>query len=250
MKKIIENFVGDHSVYKIRRKEFDWGETIPFRVSPEPFRLNDEQREQVLQIGLDMTSYFLAVDQLYRSQPAVHNLLDRGKPNLFRGNQMRYLFIRPDLIVTPNGFSVCEVETSPFGLALSDLLNAAYHHGGFTTLVGADLLTNYIHSQTPELGTIVFNDKTAAFAGQMNYLAEKVFSGSGRTWQVKHVSEVDTHSNFGPVYRGFYLSDYDADEYVRKLVDASLSGLGTIWPSLTPHMEEKAILSFIWDSAC
>lgn len=247
MRERLESTIGNHNIYTARRAEYDTGEKIPFRVSPNPLELTSEQAKQVETIGKDITSFFLAADELYRTDSAVRELLDTGKPEIFLADHpAQYLFVRPDMIITESGFSICEVETSPFGLALAEVLNRSYRDAGFETMVGDDTLASHIQEATPAEGTLVYSPKTQAYAGQMAFLAENVFSGEGRKWNSANVADTDP-SQLGDVYRGFYLAEYTTDPNVRLLLESNLSGSNNLLPSPTPHLEEKAVLSLIWD---
>ena len=79
MRETIEAVVGNHGIYDPRRQEFDTGQKIPFRVSPSPLSLTEEQRVDIENIGQDITSYFYAVDEMY-----THNM-GGGTDNLRHG---------------------------------------------------------------------------------------------------------------------------------------------------------------------
>lgn len=243
MKEALEQNAGSYTWYKARRQEFDTGAKIPFRVSPEPLNLSKPQVEDIERIGLVTTQYMQAVNELYQTQEPVHTLLSKNKPSILLDEKdPRYLFVRPDLIMTPSGFTVCEIETSPFGLALSDLLNRTYRQAEFDTLAREDALSDYVRSVTSKRGVIVHSNKTVSYAGQMEYLADNVFSGNGRDWVSKHVDQF-TPQDGVQVYRGFYQAEYLTDPAIRDVVESDVVKT----PSLTPHMEEKAVLAFAWD---
>lgn len=249
MRNLLESTLGNHSIYKARRQEFETGEKIPFRVSPKPLELTASQTREMHAIGADVTNYFGAVDQLYRTDGRVQSLLNTGKPEIFLTDQTRptdYLFVRPDLIITPSGFSICEVETSPFGLALAEILNRGYRQAGFETLVGDGTLPEYVQANTPIEGSIIYSKKTSSYSGQMTFLADEVFSGEGRSWQARHVEEPEEDEST-TIYRGFYLSESLSDAHVGPLLAGQMAEGKKLLPSPTPHMEEKANLALIWD---
>ncbi len=246
MKEALEACMGDHAIYSARRKEYDTGQKIPFRVSPTPFVLDDVQKKEVMAIGSDVVSYFSAIDILYKTDERAKKVLDTGKPEIVLGDAEKsseYLFVRPDLIITPHGFSICEIETSPFGLALAEILNKGYQQEGFETMVDNGTLPGYVQNNTPVEGRIIYSNKTSSYSGQMSYLAEEIFSNSHRTWKAQ-----DTQQEIGDkdVYRGFYLADAMTDPELNLLL-RSHNNKRNIIPSITPHMEEKANLAFIWD---
>jgi hypothetical protein len=248
MRDVLEDVAGAWPIYTARRTEYDTKQAIPFRVSDDPFYLSPQEAGGVVELGKDITSYFYAVEEMYRTDEDIKGLLDTGKPDVFRsGQHALYAFVRPDIIVTDDGFSVCEIETSPFGLPLAEILNRGYSAAGVETMVGDTVLKSYVQKVTPPQGAVVFNDKTKAYSGQMGFLAEEILSGEDRRWHAKDVTTLGT--DLPPaMYRGFYLSDYKTSETVRGLIDTIQSGdRAALVPSLTPGMEEKAILAFAWD---
>jgi hypothetical protein len=95
---ILETVADGYEVYAARRQEFDTQQTIPFRVSDEPFWVTTQQRTQINQIGQAVCAYFTAVTDLYHTDEMVRQLLDRGKPASLTGDQRAdYLFVRLDL---------------------------------------------------------------------------------------------------------------------------------------------------------
>lgn len=248
MRSHLEAVLENHNIYTPRRQEYDTGEKIPFRVSPVPLSLSPDQRHEIEAIGADVTSYFLSVDRLYRTDERVHDLLDTGKPPIFLDHNIatRYLFVRPDLIIGEDGFSVCEIETSPFGLALAELLNRGYRQAGHETMVEDNTLSDYVQAHTTSDGTISYSNRTSAYTGQMSFLAARVFSNSQRHWQSRPAADIEA-SESGMIYRGFYLDESVSDPAIEHLLDDAHVHDETFLPSATPHMEEKADLAFLWD---
>lgn len=250
MRHLLEEMAGQYSMYHARRDEFTTDSPIPFRVSPEPFELVPGEREEILRIGSDVAQFIDAANELYHTDEQVHATLNTGKPEVFCVDRpTQYLFIRPDLIITEHGFTICEVETSPFGLGLSHLLTQGYAQEGFEVMVGPDALPAHVQDHAPMEGTIVYSDKTAQYSGQLTFLADTVFGGEGRHWTAEHTADVVTDGTpETDEYRGFYLAEYLKDPSVRALVDRNLHNPATsLFPSLTPHLEEKAILALLWD---
>jgi len=246
MRNILETIAGKYKTYCQSKSDFCPQTSIPFRVSPVPFQLSTEQRDELYCIGVEVVDYLSACNELYQTDDVVRGILNTGKPEIFLVDRFpQYLFVRPDLILTPAGFTLCEIETSPFGLALAEILNRAYRQKGFETLVGDNDLLNYIRQSTPTDGTIIYTDKTISFKGQMMFLADEVFSAESRNWQAKHIGEVEGQA--GNIYRGFYLAEYLSDPSVKLLLDSYSKKNEVILPSLTAYMEEKALLALLWD---
>ncbi len=246
-RKVLESLGDGYEWYKIRREEYQTEQKIPFLVAPQPLRLSMPEGQEVLRIGRDVVDFMQAADELYRSENGVKELLDRGKPETFQqARQARYLFARPDLLITQRGFSICEIETSPFGLALAELLNRAYNMAGFDTMVENGVLSKFMTDNTPAQGTIAYSQKTASYAGQLQFLAKEVMSSKDRNWQAGWVDTLFGKENVN-VYRAFYSYEGVSDLFVNNLVQNLLNSKGIVIPSFTPYMEEKALLALIWD---
>ncbi len=234
-----------YNFYAARRAEFETGSNLSFRVSPKPLELSKSETFDVNSLGEAIVEFVNATHHLYKSNEEVRNLLNEGKPDeLTEVKEPKYLFVRPDLIATENGLKICEIETSPFGLALSHLLNTGYSQAGFETLASKNFLEDSIKSRTSKNGAIVHSNKTKAYKGQLDYLANKLFSGNDRSWTFEHI---DNHEANGiGLYRAFYLSEYLADSKINNLISCQLDKENTN-PSITPHLEEKAIMALLWD---
>lgn len=250
MRKIIENSGDSYEWYKIRRTEYDMNQKIPFLVSPQPLHLSKDEADEILRIGKDAVNFMHAADELYRSEAEVKDLLDRGKPPKFQEKrEARYLFVRPDLIITKQGFSICEIETSPFGLALAELLNRSYRSAGFNTMVDDGALRQFLINNTPPRGTLIYSEKTSSYEGQLQFLARELLSDEKmeRKWNAKHVDSA-LGENHNSVYRGFYQYEYVDDLFINSVVSRLMDHPEIeVLPSFTPHMEEKALLALIWD---
>lgn len=232
-------------MYNVRREEYrsDSENNINFRISPDPFKLNKSQKKELEDIGEVICNYMDSCIELYKTNSSVHELLDRGKPEEYKNAQnIKYLFLRPDLILTNSGFSVCEIETSPFGLGLAEVLNRAYGNEGYDTVVQENQLKNYIQSKVGNTGTIAYSDKVKAFKGQLEFMANQLFSGNGKIWTAKKIGTESISSK--EIYRAFYLNEQFTDKNIAKLFNEKHIYI----PTSTPQFEEKALLSFIWDS--
>ncbi len=249
MRKILATLGKGYEWYRIRRAEYATDQQIPFLVSPEPLFLSAKEGEEILRIGKDAIDFMHAADELYRSEEEVKQLLDRGKPEILQQRkEAQYLFLRPDLLITKEGFSICELETSPFGLALAELLNRAYRAAGFNTMVEDGVLQEFIVNNTSPQGVIAYSDKTSSYTGQLEFLAKEIFSGRDRKWRAEHAANLLAENNTN-IYRGFYQHEFTYDLFVNNLVQTLLDNPQIeVSPSLTPHMEEKALLALIWDS--
>ena len=103
--------------------------TIAWRIAPEPFALSPAHVAEITSLGDDLLAFYRALSALYvrsarGSVPAfVADYLDQGKPDhivrLARQNRFKSdvpSVIRPDLILTENGFIASELDSIPGGM--------------------------------------------------------------------------------------------------------------------------------------
>src|SRR5947207_9789172 len=110
-----------------------------WRVSPAPFQLGAELATEIESLGRVLLQFYRAVNLLYRKsaegkQPEwVARWLDLGKPRELIELQRSVAFkndvprvIRPDILLTENGFSITELDSVPGGIGLTAWLNQTY----------------------------------------------------------------------------------------------------------------------------
>lgn len=246
MRLALEQVVSGYPMYEARQDEFASASDVPFRVADEPLRLTAQEHLEVERVCHELGGFVVAADELYHRDEEVAALLNRGKPDVYlQPRETAHIFLRPDLIITEDGIAVCEIETSPFGLGLAHALNQAYIGEGHETITSGEL-TAHAAEALPDTGIVVYSSKTHAYMGQLAYLADKVFSGDDGSWTLAGAAE-DATNDADAIYRAFYLREYDTDPDVRAVVDNGESSRTAWTPSLTPHIEEKALMALIWD---
>ena len=120
-------------------------------LSPEPFAIDEKNRADLDRLGHQLFVFQRACNQLYQQsvkgkQPAwVARYLDLGKPaeliefsrrKEFRDDIPRV--IRPDLVLTDDGWAIAEVDSVPGGIGLTAWLNQTYTGLGSEVIGGAD----------------------------------------------------------------------------------------------------------------
>ena len=110
-----------------------------WRISPEPFPLAPELYKQLIDLGARLHSFNKACNLLYRQstegkQPTwIHAYLDAGKPAALIETTRHKQFkndlpcvIRPDILLTDEGFAITELDSVPGGIGLTAWLQQVY----------------------------------------------------------------------------------------------------------------------------
>jgi hypothetical protein len=178
-----------------------------WQLSPAAWPLSPSQKEQIEAIGVACLEYQQALETLYLRSVAGKNLLrnkpliapwvadylDRGKPahlvSHARDPKNRGVFptvLRPDLLLTEDGFVMTELDSVPGGIGLTAFLNRMYEGEGDAAdpaILGAGyvMISNFYDSLAalrPELRTpliaIVVSDEAATYRPEMNWLAAQL----------------------------------------------------------------------------
>lgn len=167
---------------------------IPWRVSPEPFALSPKTLAVIEQIGHDLLAFYRALNSLYNrsargTAPAfIADYLDRGKPEhivrVSRQNRFRSDIpgvIRPDLLMTDEGFTASELDSVPGGMGFVGAMMEAYAAAGIESIGGADgmargftaMLKHATKLPNPTVA-IVVSDESGDYRVELGWLAERV----------------------------------------------------------------------------
>src|ERR1700761_4630154 len=112
---------------------------LEWKTASAPFPLGENLAKEIESFGRVILQFYRAVNLLYRKsvegkQPEwIARWLDLGKPHELVELQRSVAFknevprvIRPDILLTDNGFSVTELDSVPGGIGLTAWLNKAY----------------------------------------------------------------------------------------------------------------------------
>jgi hypothetical protein len=168
------------------------GERIPWRISPEPFALSPQTVERIEAIGNDLLLFYRALNSLYNrsargTAPSfIAEYLDHGKPEsivkLARQNRFKQELpgvIRPDLILTENGFTASELDSVPGGMGFVGAMSEAYCKLGMESIGGAHgipkqfaaMLEAATGKEKPVVA-IVVSDESGDYRPEMRWLAD------------------------------------------------------------------------------
>lgn len=245
------------------------------RISPQPFSLSSTQVDTLRSIGDALLAFYAAANELYLRglHDWVNDYLDIGKPEeLIRHARMKYHrhalppIIRPDILVTDDGFVITELDSVPGGFGHLDCLSAAYEKAGYEIVGGgrgirdgfAEILQQYQVSQA--VAAIVVSDESSDYLAEMKYLAEQLRAVGVKAWTV-HPRDV-TFTERGlliepegqPIrinvlYRFFELFDLLNIPKAELISYAARKKLVTVTPPYKPFLEEKMLLAMAHHSA-
>lgn len=221
-----------------------------WRVAPEPFLLPAGMAEELEKLGFRLRKFVEACNLLYRlsasgRQPAwVADLLDRGKPpelvelarsKALAGEVPRVL--RPDVILTDDGFIVAELDNVPGGIGLTAWLNEVYAAEGFKVL-GADGMQQGFAALVAG-GDIAVSREAADYRPEMEWMASRCGA--------RVVSAEDLPADLSSdVYRFFELFDLPNIPGAMDLLRAVSEGARRMSPPPKPWLEEKLWFALFW----
>jgi len=165
---------------------------IPWRISPEPFALSEKTLERIEIIGKDLLLFYRGLNSLYNrsargTAPAfIADYLDQGKPEqivrLARQNRFKQELpgiIRPDLILTEDGFAASELDSVPGGMGFVGAMGETYCKLGMESVGGAHgIPTGFAHMMQAATGkdhpsvAIVVSDESGDYRPEMRWLAD------------------------------------------------------------------------------
>ncbi len=233
-----------------------------WRVSPSPFPLGETLAKELDLLGRVLLQFYRAVNLLYRKsvegkQPAwVAEWLDRGKPRELIELQRSPAFkqdvprvIRPDILLTEDGFRITELDSVPGGIGLAAWLNQSYAKpeirnpkseilgGGRGMLDGfANIFGDAPHVQ------IVVSEEAATYRPEMVWLASQL----GSRFTV-HDSRFNDFADGDAVYRFFELFDQANVPNSVRIFDLAAVGKIRLTPPPKPLFEEKLLFALLWN---
>lgn len=233
-----------------------------WRLAPEPFRLDPKLARELESLGRVLLQFYRAVNLLYRhsvegKQPGwVAHLLDQGKPADLVALQRRPAFkhelprvIRPDLLLTDEGFAISELDAVPGGIGLTAWLNQTYAKSEIRDpncdLLGgaAGMLEGFaaIFGDASHVRIIV-SDESATYRPEMAWLAEQL--GPRFTVHDAHFTAIAPGE---AVYRFFELYDLANVPNAPRLFELAATRQIRLTPPPKPIFEEKLLFALLWN---
>lgn len=231
-----------------------------WRLATRPFPLDAGLRHELETLGRVLLQFYRAASLLHRrslegDQAAwVAEWLDRGKPEdlleLQRHPALRNELprvIRPDLLLTEDGFSITELDSVPGGIGLTGCLGQIYGevHGEGAIIGGANgMITGFesIFGDAPAVHLMV-SEESATYRPEMEWLADEIEPGR---FQVVDAEFTEFHEG-DAVYRFFELFDLANIPAAAPLFAAATAKHLRLTPPPRPILEEKMLLALLWN---
>jgi len=255
-----------------------------WQLSPEAWPLTKEQVAQLEAIGAACFEFHQALETLYlrsasgknllRNKPLVApwvaDYLDRGKPAKLvehaRDPKNRGAFptvLRPDLLLTEEGFVLTELDSVPGGIGLTAFLNRLYGQESGAGILGADdaMIRNFYASlaalkpeaRNPAIALVV-SDEAATYRPEMQWIALQLQLQGKRVFCLKpedifpleNALFFDVEGNpekIDVLYRFFELFDLENIRTQKFIFEAWQAGEVAIAPPMRHFQEEKLTLA-------
>lgn len=253
-----------------------------WQLSPNAWPLTPDQLAQLEAIGAACLEFHQALETLYLRSTAGKNLLrnkpllapwvadylDRGKPADLvahardaRNRGAFPLVLRPDLLLTDDGFALTELDSVPGGIGLTAFLNRLYAPEGAILGEGDAMIRNFhaaLAALKPDLSNpliaLAVSDEAATYRPEMQWLALQLQLLGHRVFCVKPEDLfplgsalcIDVDGNPEKVdvlYRFFELFDLANVRTAKFIFEAWAAGEVAIAPPMRHFQEEKLALA-------
>lgn len=253
-------------------------ENKTWRLAPEAWPLTPGQAAELKEIGAACLDYHRALEALYLRSAAGKNLLrnkpllapwvaeylDRGKPETLvthardaKNRGAMPAVLRPDLLLTDEGWALTELDSVPGGIGLTGFLNRLYSETGDILGAGDAMVRNF-HAAVAALRTdirnpliaLVVSDEAATYRPEMEWLAEQLQRLGKRVFCLSpdDVFPLGTALCFDMegnpekidiIYRFFELFDLERIPTAHYFFESWEAGEVAITPPMRPFQEEK-----------
>jgi hypothetical protein len=233
-----------------------------WRISPAPFSLGAELAKELETLGRVLLQFNRAVNLLYRKsvegkQPEwISRWLDQGKPAELVELQRHPSFkneiprvIRPDILLTENGFSITELDSVPGGIGLTAWLGKTYSEvrsqESGETIGGADGMLRGFESIFGNAKNvhIIISEEAATYRPEMEWVAEQIGNSKFKVQNAKFSEFRDGDA----VYRFFELFDLPNISNAKQIFQLAMEKKVRLTPPPKPVFEEKLLFALLWN---
>ena len=228
-------------------------------ITPDPFPISHKFAQELEQLGHRLFVFQRACNQLYqlsvrgKQPPWIAKYLDAGKPTALveyaRQKQFRDLvpqIIRPDLILTDNGYIIAEIDSVPGGIGLTGWLNQTYTALGEDVIGGDRGMLQGFRAVLPNGGDILVSEESATYRPEMKWLAHEMNAlFSEQMWNALAAENYEPQDG-RDVYRFFELFDLPNIPNIDSLLHAAEQGRVRVTPPVKAYLEEKMWFAIFW----
>ena len=251
---------------------------VAWRLSPEPFWLSPATFAAIESLGPVLLRFYRALTGLYArsargSAPAfIAEYLDLGKPDdiVKLGRQNRFKsdvpgVIRPDLILTGDGYIASELDSVPGGMGFVGAMASAYCRLGYESAGGVEgmadgfaaMLARAARKERPTTAVVV-SQESDAYRPELTWLAEATRAkGAGFICVCRPEDIVFTEEalfvrlgdgeerKLDVLYRNFELFDLPNVPKHDLMLYAARHNRVTLTPPPKAHLEEKLAFALL-----
>ncbi len=273
----------DYTTLSTALEQQELFENKTWRLSPYAYAITHEEFGEIEKIGVACLEFHKALENLYLKSvqgknilrnrelaaPWVAEYLERGKPESVvawnRSGRLRGMFppvIRPDLIVTKEGFSVTEMDSVPGGIGLTAFLNRLYGKSDSAILGREDLMLTGFYGAMARLApekhspmiAIAVSEEAATYRPEMLWLAQELRGLGKRVYCVRpeeliplggalHLDIEGSPEKLDVIYRFFELYDLENIPNMDFILEAVENQEVQVAPPLRTFQEEKLALA-------
>lgn len=262
-------------LYLNPKRELAQGQNSSWRIAPEPFAIDQNLYQELKALGKTFLKFYQAANRLYELTCRGHlpswiqSYLEQGKTELVlelgrmrRTRKDLPFIIRPDIILTEDGFVVSELDSVPGGFGLLAALSKIYCELNYDLIGGnqgipqgfAKAIKSCAGKEDPLLAIIVSNESQDYF-GEMQWISEALRQLGLRSVTIKpeEVVFLDQQGLFlklngqleqiDIVYRFFELFDLKNIPKMDLILHAVRKRQVVITPPLKSYLEEKSLFA-------
>jgi len=228
-----------------------------WRIATKPFGLPKNLADELENLGRILLKFYRSADLLYRQsvsgkQPQwVSKHLDLGKPEeviaLQHENRLKTTLpavIRPDILLTEEGWIITELDSVPGGIGLTAWLNQAYAESGVEIIGGKTGMTDGFSGIFKDSKNvhIIVSEESATYRPEMQWLGTIL----GSRFSVRDSNFTGWDSG-DAIYRFFELFDLANLNNAKKIFADVTRGDLLVSPPPKAYLEEKMLLSLLWN---
>jgi hypothetical protein len=230
-----------------------------WRLSPVPFRLSRKVFEQLNELGPLLEKFISACDSLYQdsrsgvSERWVSRLLDRGKPDavlelgiLPSAHGEFAHVVRPDILLTPDGLALSEIDSTPGGIGLTAWLSQLYGRAGWDVIGSpAGMLEGFRGILGG--GRVIFSQEALDYRPEIEWIVSQIHPDWRDRELIVNEWEFDEARHFANrYYRYFELWDFDNISNIHKFVRFVKTSVSSFTAPMKAYLEEKLWLALLW----